>query len=1081
MSCEIQEIEGVTINGSTKAYGGALQSFSLTMGGLASQIKATATLVGASQQPRSGDSIVVNIARRNFKMQVGGYDVKSDGAGADQMTLQLYDTSNIFLDNHHIVLQEEVPKEGGVPGNISVLGIKYGPLPSPDKAENGIISAESDTEWGDLRHWYEQETPDCREEGEEEKKARIDQNIAGAPGKTLYPATGGPIYDVFGFIRTHTLETLLSSLGVMGGGNQLVGTDCDYKGSLRDVITQYCNNMGLIAWWDMETESVVIKRANSVENGFAKISAISDRCEILSSSQSVDYTPTLGRGALGSITSSFQGENQGSAGREPSKFLNATLLQPIFKYKKCRNKGAGDNKGALTVLKFDDATKKAIQAAVNPKLFAAYALQSALSAAPEAPVHAKLMASCATICPKFEVQGTNIKPTRECDAGEWANLLPEAGPMAFAGNSLLRDYYEVDPEIARTCGAFLTPVKIGSLNASGDEIAVRLCQQIVEVANADDDPDAPQDPKAKDNAPKGWNNKGDADPKKTMGDFKFVPHADKGKALCTGSFERGSIVLHQNPYFDSILGTGGLAGDNDILRMYLLAIQKFRNRFYVIKEGDEEDGCPAQSVNVKGRTYGYYITSETQNAPVSFKPMEGYKVVSVNPFVPLGECSCGELVALAQTLAMMYLPPGKKLAEVMGLRPDPDNPIKALQDGFSGGAVIDFIYALESDSEKPPPGEKSGLELFFNGDGNKAKPVRRAKSLEETKTVVGPDGEMVEKEVPQLTMHLLVADPPEAELQDVPQIGFMANADQREAVAGAANLGEFQPQEVIAGPAMKAANELVINLSSTLGGNCPGLAKVTDNQDPNQVALILWGVKETDANGGVIDLNGNIPEGYFKDVNNAAVFAKDAPFIPAASLNAPDASELRVWYRVNGADNSINSNPGEFSINGLIAPVTNCWTSKIDFGVSVNAADVGQQNAPGKYKANAKNMGNQYSYVNRLRMTSKLYQKLGEVATAKFSTSESRTISYVATKRFTQQGFELPDMADGLESLSFSLSGTKTEVGITVGNSVEQEASKKMYERMVQSPGTLYRPGSVMPDSFMQNTTPRFQNFMKGR
>ena len=109
MSCEIQEIEGVTINGSTKAYGGALQSFSLTMGGLASQIKATATLVGASQQPRSGDSIVVNIARRNFKMQVGGYDVKSDGAGADQMTLQLYlkmlqySSNMIHIKGHHQV------------------------------------------------------------------------------------------------------------------------------------------------------------------------------------------------------------------------------------------------------------------------------------------------------------------------------------------------------------------------------------------------------------------------------------------------------------------------------------------------------------------------------------------------------------------------------------------------------------------------------------------------------------------------------------------------------------------------------------------------------------------------------------------------------------------------------------------------------------------------------------------------------------------------------------------------------------------------------------------------------------------
>ena len=320
-------------------------------------------------------------------------------------------------------------------------------------------------------------------------------------------------------------------------------------------------------------------------------------------------------------------------------------------------------------------------------------------------------------------------------------------------------------------------------------------------------------------------------------------------------------------------------------------------------------------------------------------------------------------------------------------------------------------------------------------------------------------------------MHLLVVDTPEDELKDIPQIGFMANADQRDPE----NRGEFDAAEVISGPAVTAAEGMVINLASTFGSVSKAMGLIAKGNGDVEPELSIWGIKVGDP---VIDLNGRILAPAFP-------LMKNEPYIPAASLRKMGSFEVDVWYRVQGAENSINSQPGEFSLTGMVSPATNCWTSKFDFGISVNAADIGRDNSlpVGRtgWGATSANMGNSYSFGNRPTMSGYLYQKLRQAAVSDNTVAQSRTLTYVSTKRFEGEGFQMPTIAEGLESLSVSINGNRTEVSLTVGNSIQRQASKAMFERMVQSPGTLYRPGGIMPNSFMQGTTPRFQNFMKGR
>ena len=130
MTCDIKTPEGVRINGSKFLYGGGIQSVSLSVGGLASQQRASVSVVGPDlQTPQAGDLIVIKTDNMPpLNMQVGGYNIKSSAGGATSMTVQCYDLSN-ELDNLHIVLKEEIDENDFVPDYVQILGTKWGTVP----------------------------------------------------------------------------------------------------------------------------------------------------------------------------------------------------------------------------------------------------------------------------------------------------------------------------------------------------------------------------------------------------------------------------------------------------------------------------------------------------------------------------------------------------------------------------------------------------------------------------------------------------------------------------------------------------------------------------------------------------------------------------------------------------------------------------------------------------------------------------------------------------------------------------------------------------------------------------------------
>ncbi len=1049
MSCKIEKLKGVTLNGSKSAYGGALQSFSIAMCGLASQIKATATLVsnGGLSSPAAADNVEVEVGGMKLKMQVGGYSMSSSGAGATTLTLNLYDTSNRFLDVNHITLAEEDPQDGVAPNNVVVLGKKFGPLPSPDQASRGVISADPDTKFGDLRAFYEKEMPSCPEETSDGRNQRVDDGVRGSTGKTLYTASA--------------LRRACGAFLAAGGAPFSESTLVDFRGTAREVLVQFANSEGYQTWWDMEKEEVHMVQASSASEGFAKMGVIAAGCEIISSSQTTDFTTTLGKGAIGQVTSSFQGENQSTAGREMSRFLTAVSLEPEYKYTKCKDKGSG----VMSELTFSTEVLKALQAAADPMLFAAYALQSAISNI-NAADHQDICAAVSVFCPELTWSGKentgpgafqDITTTRTLGPGEWQQLLPvgDTSP-AYQPNTFLSEYYK--SSAFEPCASKLAIVKLADLGEAGEDLGIPLESEANSLANGAPFFDGPKDTtKTAAQTPDGWNFNTASEPFKSMGKYS------------EGQFEDGHILMQLSPYFDSIIGPGGLRGQNDVLRQYLLAIQRFRGRFAVIKKNglSRVKDCDVQSIGVKGKSYGYYISSQAQGSPLSFKVDDGYKVVPIDPFCPLGECSCEEIKDLAQVLALMYLPTGKSLASVMGRRADPDNPIKGLREGSSGAAVIDFIYALQSDGKiDVPKGQKQGLEEFFNGKAAGAEPVRRAKFADEEDKDTG-------KVIPRLSMYLVVAE--QAGLTDLPQIQFLANADQQEGQ----NKGELQPASTVPGPAITLAKTLVSDLSGVIAGtnDIKGLKGLTEKSKENEMAPLMWGLNSS-FGGEVLDLNGTVPDGYFK-VNGENLMAGEQ-FIPPASINPPGPESMRAWFRVQGAQNSFgNSSEGEFSLSAAVTPAENCWKQKYDFGVSVNGADIGRDNVTGQsWPANELDMANPYSAENKAKMLNALYKKLNETAVSDTEASQTQSITFLLLDGSNPQ---LPNMSEGLESLQISVNGSRTEVSVTVGNATVKGAQKAMAERMVQSPSTLYRPANLMGSSVFEETTPRFQNLMKGR
>ncbi len=543
MSCKIISASHASINGSSDVYGGSIVSASYNPSTINGYNRASVVIAGATSTPAGNDKAQVGIAGLSLNMRVGSVTETTRAGSVSTSTIHYYDNSQI-LDNTHVLLKEEVAE--GLGG----IGDKYGPRPDLKMLNDlGLIVPASDTAFVKLRDFYA---------NYEAAGFNVDSIIASAPGKTIY--TQAQFMEAFG-------RFLGDSFSFPAGAK------VDFQGTLREVIGQMCDTFGMVAYWDPETDQVV----TSPIGGGQSSGGSSNKCTIIGSSTTTDYTGSRSQGASVTFSTSNDGESQSSSGGNMSRYFVAKLLKPSLKMKAT---ACGNEKIELNIFDKDGNTDpdiaKAISAAQNEQVYAMYALQSVLGEDGD-----KRLAFPLTM----KIQGQdNQEQTITEDLGEMLPLTLKEG------NNFLKKYYKCQLE------------DVYLVEAPEDK-KIHLARTI-------------------DNQKKGWNENQGSSPYSVAGFF------DGSK------FTNGGFLFADKNVESSILGEGlNLTGDGDILRKLLEVIPKFVNSVYVVKSANAK-----RSAATSAKNYGYYITSNATAGGQSPKPEGGYEMIDMDPWVPLSEC-----------------------------------------------------------------------------------------------------------------------------------------------------------------------------------------------------------------------------------------------------------------------------------------------------------------------------------------------------------------------------------------------------------------------------------------------------------
>lgn len=562
MTCKIISASHASINGSTTAYGGSIVSASYSPSTINGYNRASVTIAGATSTPAGNDGASVGIAGLSLNMRVGNVTESARVGSVSTTTIHYYDNSQI-LDNEFVFLKEEVPE--GLGG----IGDKFGPR--PDLAmikELGLIVPASDTVFVKLSDFYQ--------------GAGAGALIASAPGKTVY--NGEQFMAAFG--------------GILGDGFSVPNAAVDFQGTLREVIVQMCNAFGMIAYWDPETDGVVSAPIGGGGGGGG--SGSSNGCTVIATSSTSDYTGSRAQGAIGSFSTSNDGESQSSTGGNMSRYFLAKLLTPKLKMKinGCENKKVElnifDGQGNM-----DPNIGKMISAAQDSAVWSLYALQSVFGG----------KASLLNRPFKVTIPGKdNSTQNFEVDLSEMRSLTMPPG------NSILRDYYTCQLENVHLLGA----PRDGNLGALFK------------------------------NAAKGWNDNPGSSPVSIVGEFT---NGDFNIArLITGAFlfaEKGKV--DSSIFSDNI----SLNGNGDVLRKFFQTIPKFINSMYVVKVGAGE-----RSASTSGKNYGYYITANSAHGGQQPRAENGFRLIAADPWRPISECGDSLITDLASVLYAINGPDG---------------------------------------------------------------------------------------------------------------------------------------------------------------------------------------------------------------------------------------------------------------------------------------------------------------------------------------------------------------------------------------------------------------------------------------
>jgi len=962
MSCTIKASKPFTVNGSTSLYGGAIVSISLNFSLISSQTRGDITVVQDGDTPmttpEAGDSISLELLGGNFKFQVAGYQFSNNaGSSATTLNVKFADNSNKHLDQQFVFLKELVPDN--VATNAHVLGKKYGPQPNTDL--EGLVIPNSDTTFVDIRSYWEfiqaqtllsPFTPNLED-------SDLDYNVLNSQGKTMWYTNGEA--GVVGKTLKDALGDLLS--GALPDGRY------SFSGSFRQVLNSLAGQTGGIVYWDPAVDKVRMPARIDTSAGLTALGKLAETCNVVSSSNSADFTVTAMKGAIGTFSSETNLSFSSSSGGAYKRYYRVSALNPDFHFTPCRFNGRIDK---LQKLPLDDASVlKAISAAHFPKVYAMYVLQSML----QANINKQIKLDEDFVVNEIENPGRgNNLPNLE---GNWQDETELAQGAVFWRNFLFEYYYAkpLKTDLKYSCTAELYPFTIKDIDAQKflSKVFKTKSEEWNRFANINNPPNSIAGTFLRD-AGKGQFNNG-------------VMFLQYGVPIAGGERKLG---------LNSILGEGGFTAETDLLRQYLVQISQFRNRFWAIKEGNGLRSIKS----AQGKDYGFYIDSSSSSP--KFELEAGYSVVTIDPYCTVLTTSMSLLKDLFTALCGMYNPLAAKCPTT-------------LEKNFGTVTVVEFVHALESNQLKSlfsnPPGW-----IANNGVGAANKKSFIAKEKEDK-----PNYQM-----------------------------FLIQRDEEE------------------GPPWNKT-------TTQQGGICfPQQGQVIEQSPMTKGEQIAQKIHNLNINATSIPVEGEDPEELLKGSKLWVIGSESiSNVIPQWSFPEVPA-QMRAWFTLDTSASQTWSKQGNFFVSRAAVPPKSdqVWTSNVQLGVDVSAADLGINGALFKeYKATSAAGGaNPYSLATQQRMIEELERKITAASWADTTHAISQQLKLILEQGST---LAIPSFENGLESLSLSLRDGRVEVSLSVGNTFERQAKRALLELGVANVDQSLPYMTNIPDTFKGGASPR--------
>lgn len=656
-------------------------------------------------------------------------------------------------------------------------------------------------------------------------------------------------------------------------------------------------------------------------------------CRVIATSSSTDYTTTRSQGAVGTFTSSFPGETQSTMGGEMSRFFKANLINPEFKVRKY----CGSDE--LVPLALGGDTAMAMGAAENPEVFSMYALQSALSLQEED-------------MPNVEVQ--TPLPGRDNAINQGTLNLNDFSKKKdlFNANEFLGKYYlEAENTDCKSRVFAVEPQYDTDLYDTIDHLSSES-----------------------------WT-------KYTSPPLNLV-------GLWNGtSFEEGSLFLHRFRTFGSILGDNSeLTGEGDILRQYLLAIQNFYGKYYVIRATGD-----LRSVRTPQRNYGYYVTSNAAAGGQSPQAPAGFTLVQINPFVKIADCGNSVITDLAKALLTMYT----------------DKPECDSADLFGDKTVVDFIYALD----------KNKIEEFFQGGQQNQAQTQNA-------------ADATIKQSQEYIMYLLTPEGSSGVQQE----------------------------------AFKSTTEQCWDYNTIFEKTVPSKA-ISLTKKIGQISI----QKNTKDEPSPLDVLLSEKSWQLNFITTESI----ADHISPASIAIRSPSTLPVWYKVAGNSSSVTLGSSEVFLSSLSLPPGGTWQSAMNFGISVNAADIATSNGMTQtYLATEYDEGFTYSRENISSMAGLLADKVAASTWADSSIGSSTSVTYLLVGDDDMP--EVPKPGEGLDSIDIRTNNGRTELTLTVGNKNLMLARAALRDLKAQNSHLTHGFMNMMPNVLNQAPNARILNIAQG-